>query len=722
MDKNNFQLFTSLRYDPVLLSVPTSNISYAGWNWDHASPLYMLDYHRDRMLQAATHWGWAAAIDVLKGEAGLKNLERYLLSNIGDNPDVSLKLRVVITRDGELSITHGVVPETTLAHLLPRQLPTPDGSQSAENDDQIPSKSPGYDIVVDGPNTARSEYTHFKTTKRDAYTAARERAHIVNLGDKREVLIVNDTSGAIMEGSLTTPYFWRQGKWVTPAVSKEYSQEQGSGGQSGTSRRWALERFVKFAVEDTILVDFRKHTQFRKARGLSKIRPLLNNNYRRHGTKSYVYALNKFGFQPTKPGPYFQKFAKLGAANRRPDLPGVKPGLVREGLYKKPEDGGEPGKVTAEDQPNDAEYLCEVAIGSGSDAQKVLLDFDTGSADLWVNSERFHYKKSRTFRLQKEKTWRIQYGDGSSASGPVGTDSLTIGGIEVNPQTIEIATQMSSQFMRSRMDGLLGLAFSKLNTVHSNGTPDPQRTPVDNMISQHDIPKQAQLFTSAMYSGRSKSKDSFYTFGWIDEALVKSSGEEIAWVDIDKTNGFWMFPSEHATVNEKKLTFENNMAIADTGTTLALVSDELCDALYAQIPGAKYSEEYQGWLIPHSVRVHNLPKLSISVGRKQFFLSRDDLRFAPAEDNYWYGGVQSRGENPFDILGGTFLKSIYAIWDQGNTRFGAVPKIQETEIKQDPEYDLRPLTEEDRGEMGIAKSYGDISSHYFEPVHKPKEE
>lgn len=32
----------------------------------------------------------------------------------------------------------------------------------------------------------------------------------------------------------------------------------------------------------------------------------------------------------------------------------------------------------------------------------------------------------------------------------------------------------------------------------------------------------------------------------------------------------------------------------------------------------------------------------------------------------------------FDILGDTFLKSIYAIFDQGNTRFGAVQRTDTT--------------------------------------------
>ncbi|KAJ4302320.1 hypothetical protein N0V88_002464 [Collariella sp. IMI 366227] len=167
---DDFQIFTSLRYDPVLLEVPTSTLSglaLSGWNREHSSPFYLLDYHRDRMLQAAVHWGWEDAVK--------------------------------------------------------------------------------YEILVDSSKTTWSDHSHFKTTKRIAYDAARQRARI-NLPDLKEVLIVDEADGAVMEGSTTTPYFWREGGWVTPAV-KEYHANQGSGGQNGTSRRWALERCVNFSID-----------------------------------------------------------------------------------------------------------------------------------------------------------------------------------------------------------------------------------------------------------------------------------------------------------------------------------------------------------------------------------------------------------------------------------------------------------------------------------------
>ena len=59
----------------------------------------------------------------------------------------------------------------------------------------------------------------------------------------------------------------------------------------------------------------------------------------------------------------------------------------------------------------------------------------------------------------------ISYGDGSGAAGTVGTDVVTIGGVSVQNQAVELANKVSQSFVQDvNTDGLVGLAFSKLNT------------------------------------------------------------------------------------------------------------------------------------------------------------------------------------------------------------------------------------------------------------------
>lgn len=114
----------------------------------------------------------------------------------------------------------------------------------------------------------------------------------------------------------------------------------------------------------------------------SKVRVLLNPKYRRNGTKSYVHLLRKYGFDTTLDGPYFHSShvhqqGKFTAAGQKPV--GGRAHIHRT-LQKKVD--GQTGDVPAEDVQNDTMYLAQVGIGTP--AQTLKLDFDSGSADLWV--------------------------------------------------------------------------------------------------------------------------------------------------------------------------------------------------------------------------------------------------------------------------------------------------------------------------------------------------
>ncbi|KAI1140365.1 acid protease [Hypoxylon sp. FL0543] len=433
--------------------------------------------------------------------------------------------------------------------------------------------------------------------------------------------------------------------------------------------------------------------------GLSKVRVIHNLNYKRHGTKSYVSALHRYKFQPTKPGPYYHvdKVRQHGLLPE--ELKGALGGTVHteRTLVKKTDskngDGDHTAEVTAEDEQNDSMYICEVGIGDPT--QKLLVDFDTGSADTWVRTKGdkssheghnvFDPTKSKTFKKLSGLKWKIQYGDGSTASGDCGSDTLVVGGLSIKNQTIECATQLSREFAKGTSDGLLGLAWGKINTVTEAGKADPQATPLENMIKQGDIPKASKLFTSAFYSSRDKGAESFYTFGYVDQDLVKKSGQDIHWVEVDNSQGFWSFSSESCSINGESINLSGNTAIADTGTTLALMSDKVVEKVYDKIPGATYDFLNQGYIFPITVKADDIPEVKVSVGDKEYVIQKEDLAFAVTDDKkHWYGGIQSRGMMPFDILGDTFLKSVYCVWDQGNRRLGLVPKIQETQNLEPP--------------------------------------
>ncbi|PVI02909.1 aspartic proteinase precursor [Periconia macrospinosa] len=359
-------------------------------------------------------------------------------------------------------------------------------------------------------------------------------------------------------------------------------------------------------------------------------------------------------------------------------------------VLTKVQDDGKHGEVKASDHLFDLLYLCPVQIGTPP--QVMNLNFDTGSSDLWVWSTQldpitqargspkhniFDPRSSSTFK-QTSSRWRIRYGDGSTASGTVGTDNLTLGGLTVEHQAIELARKLSEDFINIPGDGLLGLAFGKINTVK----PKPVATPVENMMTQDDIAEGEELFTCYLGSWRDTNErdkdESFYTFGYVDQDVLKRCGvDKPHYVPVDTANGFWQFSSSSATVDGEFFDRPGNTAIADTGTTLALVEDRLCEAIYKKIPGARFDERRQGWVFPVGLKPDRLPRVTLAVGDVQFEIQKEDLGFTGINEDEQYGGIQSRGNAKFDILGDTWLKGVYAIFDQGKQRFGCVQRVEE---------------------------------------------
>ncbi|KAI8631248.1 acid protease [Xylariaceae sp. FL1651] len=320
------------------------------------------------------------------------------------------------------------------------------------------------------------------------------------------------------------------------------------------------------------------------------------------------------------------------------------------------------GLVVNTPQPEDVEYLSPVNIGG----QIMNLDFDTGSSDLWVfntqlsaaatqGHELFDATKSKTFKLIQNAQFEVSYGDGSGAAGIVGTDVVNIGGAEVQNQAVELATAVTQSFVQdTATDGLLGLAFSKLNTVQ----PQQQKTFFDNVMSSLAEP----LFTADLRPGANGA----YEFGNIDTS--KFTGD-MTFVAVNTTQGFWQFASETFAINGGKTqtSTSGNQAIADTGTTLLLADPIVAEAYYAQVQGAQNDAQQGGFTFPCSA---TLPDLQLAVGDSALATVKgSDINFAPVDGQTCFGGLQA-GSAGLQVYGDIFFKSNFVVFNGGNNTLG----------------------------------------------------
>jgi hypothetical protein len=117
-------------------------------------------------------------------------------------------------------------------------------------------------------------------------------------------------------------------------------------------------------------------------------------------------------------------------------------------------------------------------------------------------------------------------------------------------------------------------------------------------------------------------------------------------------------PSASISVNGTVTQRAGNTAILDTGTTLALVDDTILSQIYGAIQGATFDQQQGGWKYPENAAV---PDVQFAVGDKLYQVNAADFAFGPADTGFIFGGIQSRGDMTFDILGDVFLKSVYVV-------------------------------------------------------------
>ncbi|GJJ70344.1 hypothetical protein EMPS_02693 [Entomortierella parvispora] len=319
---------------------------------------------------------------------------------------------------------------------------------------------------------------------------------------------------------------------------------------------------------------------------------------------------------------------------------------------------GSTGNVPLTDVSPDLEYYGTVAVGTP--AQNFKLDFDTGSSDIWFPSStcttsackahtRFNSAKSSTYK-KDGRSWNIGYGDGSTASGILGSDMVSVGGIKVR-QTIGLATAESSQFGSSPEDGLFGLGFSSIESVSGVSTF------LDNAIAAGVLAQPVVsvfLPSERLFNGQ----DGAYVFGGIDNAKYTGS---LTYVPVSQ-EGYWQISIADAVYNGQSLG-QSSEGIVDTGTTLIIVGDAAAQAIHGKISGST-NDPNNGWLVPCSIK-SSTDTIGFSMGGSTFNVAVADLAYEDVGDGSGncVSGVQG-GQDGLWILGDVFIKNNYCVFSQ----------------------------------------------------------
>ncbi|KAK0665388.1 putative Endothiapepsin precursor [Cercophora samala] len=332
--------------------------------------------------------------------------------------------------------------------------------------------------------------------------------------------------------------------------------------------------------------------------------------------------------------------------------------------------GGESGDVNAESITADREYLSRV--GFGTPFQYLNVDLDTGSADVWVFSSEtrtkkpretiFDLKKSSTSKLLNGSEWRISYGDSSYAWGHVYHDSIDIAGIPVHNAVVQSAVDVSDSLSSDKyIDGIFGLAYN----LHSQVRPK-EPTVLETIKGHLDKP----VFTADL---RYRSDEGVYTFGYIDHD--RHIGE-INYTPLLPNSTFWEFNFTGLHVVGHDYWYISQWrVIADTGTTLLLLSPDIVNMYYSAVPNATSDQAFGGlWHYPCDTE---LPDFEIGFANGWVatvpgkYMNYTTYNEVPGS---CMGGLQAFDSEEFGILGDIFLKAVYTVFDMEGGRIGFAHK------------------------------------------------
>ncbi|KAJ1973961.1 hypothetical protein H4R35_003841 [Dimargaris xerosporica] len=355
---------------------------------------------------------------------------------------------------------------------------------------------------------------------------------------------------------------------------------------------------------------------------------------------------------------------QLAAQSQRKGLPTAGQGHRRS---RQPNRAPASSRLHLIDYQSDTEYYGLISLGTPP--QSFRVNFDTGSTDLWIPSSSCQVDSCMTHRAffndasstyQKlDQDFEILYGDGANATGTLGSDTLTMGPIQVASQVFGQATFESEHLGLNEYDGMFGLAFPALSAVEGF------IPPMHNVMAQQLLDQNVVTFRLPQRR-YNDGTGGFIEFGRIDPTVYQG---ELVYVPVTRPV-FWEVDVEDVYVSGHSLGIAG-AAMIDTGTTLLVVPPSVADAIHARFPMAWKDEEQVNWIVKCQLAEMD-EILELQLAGYRFTVPFQDLIYVPLEDDpeYCYSAITEGDADSLWILGDTFIKNYYTVFDYDRIAVG----------------------------------------------------
>lgn len=329
---------------------------------------------------------------------------------------------------------------------------------------------------------------------------------------------------------------------------------------------------------------------------------------------------------------------------------------------------------------NNSQYIGRIQVGEpkpGTAPQYFDVIFDTGSSNLWINSDtchsqacllhrRFHPAQSRTYK-KLDMEMSVQFGTGA-IDGFLARDTFTLGPLKVHKQAFgQITNEVGQVFVTGKFDGILGMSFPSLSAAS-------YKPVFDNIMDQGLLTKNMFSF----YMTSLPKQDSAIVFG--EPARELYTGD-LQWIDVSEAM-YWTVDLIDIEYDGKSLNACAKppcKAVVDTGTSLLTGPSQHVSNILRSIGVRRDCTQQE-----------SLKKLTYVLGDK-----KGTYRFDVDPEHYVLKSLQRKDaqgkplprfcragfmaldvpppRGPLWILGDVFIRKFYSVFDRDQRRVGFAP-------------------------------------------------